>query len=180
MRGTGKLIWSVALAVLFCASLVAAQEYVGSAACGNCHPGKYADWQQSGHHHALTRITGAAPQFPFQYHPGSPNVPAPPSLAGTPLSWNQISYVAGGYHRKANFADAQGYLITGAAGDQTQWNVWGENWVPYHPGQSVDFDCAQCHATGYSPAGHQGGLPGAAGIWAEDGVGCEGCHGPDS
>jgi len=34
--------------------------------------------------------------------------------------------------------------------------------------------------TGYSPESNQDGLPGLIATWAEDGVGCEECHGPGS
>jgi hypothetical protein len=34
--------------------------------------------------------------------------------------------------------------------------------------------------TAYSPEGNQAGLEGMIGTWAEDGIGCEECHGPGS
>lgn len=71
-------------------------------------------------------------------------------------------------------------------GAKTQYNLknstlkLGDEWVSYHAGEQVSFDCAACHTTGYVPEGHQSDLPGLMGVWAEDGVGCEECHGPGS
>ena len=56
----------------------------------------------------------------------------------------------------------------------------GENWVPYHAGEEKPYSCGSCHTTGYIPEGNQDGLPGLIGTWAEDGIGCEECHGPGS
>ena len=42
------------------------------------------------------------------------------------------------------------------------------------------YDCGVVHTTGYIPEGNQDGLPGLIGTWAEDGIGCEECHGPGS
>jgi hypothetical protein len=54
-------------------------------------------------------------------------------------------------------------------------------WAAFHPGESdLLYNCASCHTTGYVPDGNQHGLPGLTGTWAEDGVGCESCHGPGS
>jgi hypothetical protein len=157
-----------------------AQEYVGSETCGECHQVNYDYWQESGHHHSLKEIDETEPNFPFQYHSGISNVPDPPTVGGTQLTWDQVSYVAGGYYRGAVFSGEEGYLITGGNNDVTQWNVWDQEWVEYHPNEQLPLDCAECHATGYDPAGHQGGLQGITGTWVENGVGCEGCHGPDS
>lgn len=69
---------------------------------------------------------------------------------------------------------------------KTQYNLknsglkMGDEWVSYHAGEQIAFDCAACHTTGYVPEGNQLGLPGLVGVWAEDGVGCEECHGPGS
>ena len=157
-----------------------AQNYTGSAACGFCHSDEYNVWIDTGHHYSLTQNSGSVPYYPFSYHSGRHNVPDPPVVSGSLLNWNDIGYIIGGYFYKANFCDAEGYLLTGAGSDSTLWNVRAEEWIPYHPGQSIPFDCAECHATGYDPAGHQGGLPGVVGQWAENGVGCEACHGPGS
>ncbi|MFN8439405.1 MAG: multiheme c-type cytochrome [Caldilineaceae bacterium] len=72
------------------------------------------------------------------------------------------------------------------SGPKTQYNLknsslkLGDEWVSYHAGEQVSFDCGACHTTGYVPEGHQSDLPGLMGVWSENGVGCEACHGPGS
>jgi hypothetical protein len=55
-----------------------------------------------------------------------------------------------------------------------------DEWVAYHPGEEISYDCGRCHTTGYSSSGSQDGLSGIVGSWAEAGIGCEECHGPGS
>lgn len=149
--------------------------FVGSDACKECHKDIYTTQRQSGHAYALTKIVdGKAPKLPFT------KVDAPPEG----LKWDDILYLIGGYNWKARFVDKQGNVITGDANAKTQFNLANKalktdaEWVAYHPGQKVDFDCGSCHTTGYVKEGNQDKLAGLVGVWAEDGVGCEGCHGP--
>ncbi len=97
-------------------------------------------------------------------------------------SWDDISYVVGGVNRKARYVDRNGYLVTSAKDGSraaTQYNLEDDTWSDFHPGEkNKKYDCAACHTTGYRPDGHQGGLKGIVGRWAEDGIGCEACHGP--
>jgi formate-dependent nitrite reductase cytochrome c552 subunit len=52
-------------------------------------------------------------------------------------------------------------------------------WLKYHAGEKQKkYSCGPCHTTGYKPTGHQDGLPGIVGTWAEPGIKCERCHGP--
>jgi hypothetical protein len=158
-------------------------EYVGSAQCANCHADLYATFEKSGHPHKLTKVVdGRAPEYPFS------KVPLPPEG----YTWNDISYVIGGYNWKARFLDLQGYIITDRPGatvsDTTYLNQYNlannllfksAGWVTYHSGESkLKYDCGACHTTGYRPNGHQDDLPGIVGTWAEPGVQCEACHGP--
>ncbi len=151
--------------------------FIGAAACAECHEDLAAVFNLSGHPHMLSPVVdGQAPEYPFT------------ELAGTPegYTWDDISYVIGGYHWKARFVDNEGYIITGDEGSTTQYNFYdravglGDEWVPYYPGEQKPYDCGSCHTTGYSPQGNQNGLPGLVGSWAEPGVQCEECHGPGS
>jgi Collagen triple helix repeat (20 copies)/Cytochrome c554 and c-prime len=159
--------------------------YVGAPACQECHTEIYTGFLQSGHRYQLNKVVdGQAPQYPFSA------VPQPPEG----YSWNDILYVIGGYGWKARFIDKEGYIITGNtisnttsdAISKTQYNLLnkrlklGDDWVAYHAGEKLPYDCGSCHTTGYRPEGHQDGLPGLVGTWAEDGVQCEACHGPGS
>lgn len=154
-------------------------EYVGSETCGTCHEEIYAAFKKSGHAWKLNPVVnGQPPQYPFT------EVPAPPEG----YTWDDISYVIGGYNWKARFIDKQGYIITGADENATtQYNfanpVVGKEagWVKYHAGEKeVPYNCGRCHTTGYRPEGHQDDMPGIVGTWAEPGITCEECHGPGS
>lgn len=141
---------------------------------------RYNRWAETGHHFTLNQISGSGPSYPFNFNSGTSNVPAPPIVNGNQLSWNNISYVIGGYYWKAQFVNPEGYIITGGGSDATQWNVWTQEWTDYHAGEQRPFDCGRCHTTGYDSTGAHPGMPGLAGTWEEDGIGCESCHGPGS
>ncbi len=151
--------------------------YVGSETCKECHEDLFASYEQTGHAWPLNKIVdGKPPTYPFS------EVPDPPDG----YTWDDIAYVVGGYSWKARFINQQGYLITGDAEAVTQFNLANrslrsdEAWVAYHAGEEMAYDCAGCHTTGYVPEGNQDNLPGLVGVWAEDGVGCEACHGAGS
>ena len=81
-------------------------------------------------------------------------------------TWDDILYVIGGFNWKARFVDKQGNVITGAEDAKTQYNLANkllkldDEWVAYHPGETVAFSCGSCHTTGYIPQGNQGGVAG--------------------
>jgi hypothetical protein len=161
-----------------------AAEYVGSATCSACHQGIFDVFMQSGHPYKLNPVVdGQPPQYPFT------QVPEPPEG----WTWDDISYVIGGYAWKARFVDLNGYIITdepGQSGNTDYLNQWNfantvhgtpDRWAKYESGKAeLPYNCGTCHTTGYSPRGNQDGLPGLVGTWAEPGVQCEACHGPGS
>ena len=151
--------------------------FVGSAACSECHEDISAVFSMSGHPYKLSPVVdGQPPAYPFT------DLDEPPEG----YTWDDISYVIGGYNWKARFIDKDGYIITGDENATTQYNFYnpdvdmGDEWVPYYAGEEKSYDCGGCHTTGYSPQGNQDGLPGLIGSWAEPGVQCEECHGPGS
>ncbi len=159
----------------------ASQTYIGSEQCGSCHEDQYATFILSGHPNQLTRVeNGQAPAFPHDDVTGG--VPEPP--AG--YTWDDVSFVVGGFGWKARFLDQNGYLITGDEDATTQYNFANEEvdseagWVAYHAGEEKPYDCGACHTTGYTPDGHQDSLEGIIGSWAFPGIQCEACHGPGS
>jgi hypothetical protein len=156
-----------------------AAEYIGSATCAACHEDQADIWANSGHAYKLNKVVdGVAPTYPYT------TLTNPP----TGYTWDDITYVIGGYIWKARFIDSDGYIITGADENATtQYNFANDTvdtdagWVGYHAGEeNTVYDCGGCHTTGYNPEGHQDDLPGLIGTWAEDGIGCESCHGPGS
>lgn len=151
--------------------------YVGSEACAECHAELYDVFSNSGHAYKLNKVVdGQPPEYPFT------EITDPPEG----YTWDDISYVIGGYNWKARFIDQDGFIITGDADATTQYNFWnealemGDNWVAYHAGEEKPYDCGTCHTTGYTPSGNQDDMPGMIGTWAQDGVQCEECHGPGS
>jgi len=164
--------------------------YVGSNACKNCHTDVAQVFALHGHAHKLTRIEGVAPDFPAQATRAG--VPNPPEG----FDWSDISWIIGGYTKKARFIDKDGYiLITGLEGVDTQWNLnfppngTQAGFAPYEADRDTpkpyDFSCFQCHTTGPQPQDpnrplFQENRPGMAGTWEEAGVQCEACHGPGS
>ena len=164
--------------------------YVGSGACKSCHPQVGAWHELHGHGNILTPTLGQPPQFPSEAE--GAGVPDPP--AG--FDWSDISWVIGGYTKRASFAGLDGYLLTnGVDGVDSQWNLdflpngTAAGFVEYEPSQVTpkpyDFSCFQCHTT--APAAQDPGFPefeenrpGFVGTWGEAGVMCESCHGPGS
>lgn len=155
----------------------AEQEFIGSEECGACHEEIFARFELNGHAHALTAVNGQPPTYP--YDDVTNGIPEPP--AG--YSWEDISYVIGGNGWMARFVDTDGYVITG---DAAQYNFANENleteaeWVAYHAGEPVAFDCGRCHTTGYATQGKQDNREGIDGTWVYEGIQCEKCHGPGS
>ncbi|MEN8114351.1 MAG: multiheme c-type cytochrome [Actinomycetota bacterium] len=151
--------------------------YVGSETCAFCHEEISEVFMKSGHPYKVNAVVdGQPPTYPFT------EVTDPPEG----YTWDDISYVIGGYNWKARFIDQDGFIITGDADATTQYNFLnkeiglGGNWVAYHAGEEKPYDCGTCHTTGYRPEGNQDDLPGLIGTWAETGIMCESCHGPGS
>ena len=163
----------------------AAAEYVGATTCSGCHKELYDTFMLSGHAWKLNPVVdGQPPEYPFT------NLGDPPDG----YTWDDISYVIGGYNWKARFIDQDGYIITDRPGavvsDTTYLNQWNfanpilgkdAGWVTYNSGKAeLQYTCGGCHTTGYNPGGNQDNKPGLVGTWAEPGVKCEACHGPGS
>ncbi len=168
----------------------AGAEYVKSETCAQCHGDIYEVFMLSGHPYKLNKVVdGQPPTYPFTEVTELPEG----------YTWDDISYVIGGYNWKYRLIDQEGYIITGppgTRGDEAaaegflgQYNfanpiVGNEaGWVAYHPGEEKAYTCGTCHTTGYSswpPDARQDDLPGLVGTWSEGGIQCERCHGPGS
>lgn len=164
--------------------------YIGASACSACHAGLADVASRHGHAHALSRVLGAAPTFPAEATRAG--VPDPPPGR----TWNDISYVIGGYLHRARFVGADGFVLTdGTAGAPTQWNLefaatgTPAGFVPFEPDRTaplpLDFATFRRVTTGPQPQDparplFQDGRPGIRGTWVEPGVQCEACHGPGS
>ena len=155
-----------------------ADGYAGPEACQKCHPDEYSLFSVSGHPWKLVTREQAQAR----------NLPLP---AG--YSWDDISYVIGGYKWKARYINNSGFIITTTAEGpgKNQYNMMTGRWVDYHAGEVKEYNCGKCHTTGWvaatseiAAASADGAvfgdrmLPGIAGTWAMPGVQCENCHGP--
>ena len=181
-----------------------ARTYVGSETCGTCHPGIYATFLNTGHPYKLNPVeNGEMPTYPFSSIDGAlamvgdddvdsddpdPNIGGTDNALGTPASYDDVSYVIGGFGWKARFMDADGYIVTGSS---VQYNLATEAMSAYHNNeQGKVFNCGNCHTTGWkrytSEEGddrnleRQGDLPGMDGTFAAAGIQCESCHGAGS
>mgnify|MGYP001589364048 FL=1 len=166
------VLFFVCAAVLFWAfGSVNAAEYAGSNACFKCHPDQFNDWKVSGHPYKIQKAEIAKTWM----------LPLPKGY-----SWDDISYVIGGAHKKSRYMDKKGYIITMTGPNKdvpgkNQYNLETGTWTDYHPGEkNKKYDCGKCHTTGYKKEGHQDGLEGITGTWAAPGIHCEACHGPAS
>ena len=139
--------------------------FVGAQVCAGCHPDVSAEFQGTGHAHALTAVAGGQ-------KPGSPLFLPDTPPAG--YGWKDISYVIGGFGWRALFVNQGGQLVSV---DQAQYNLANEQFPsastsPYNvSGESFVSSCGRCHAVGADPASNSIALPGAQ---------CEACHGPAS
>ena len=160
-------------------------DFVGTEVCAGCHSDIAAQQALHGHSFKLNRVEGAAPEYPHGIELTPPEG----------YTWDDISFVIGGFAWKARFIDQQGYIITGSTAEATtQYNFalidqrTGEEivparWVGYHAGEAnYVFNCGPCHTTGYNhdPNTTMYDMPGLIGQWAEEGIRCEECHGPGS
>jgi predicted CXXCH cytochrome family protein len=155
--------------------------YVGAPTCAACHPEESALHMGHGHAYKLNKVNGGPPTYPPEaIYAGAPN---PPDT----VAWDAVSYVIGGFHRKARFIDQTGNIyITGPGGSTpgilTQWNLeYPPNgntpqFVAYEASLNTtkpyNYSCFYCHTTG--PQSN----PGTFESWAEPAVMCEACHGP--
>jgi hypothetical protein len=148
--------------------------------CGStgCHNANYQDWKASGHPYKFMKAEIA------QNRP----IPLPEGY-----TWDEISYVIGGYKWKSRYVDLNGYIITqdkSPEGGNTQYNYLTGEWVDYHADQENGTreygTCGTCHTTNWvtnpDPTDLSGNQDGLAGIWGtfdQGGIQCIQCHGTD-
>ena len=112
--------------------------YVGRDACKECHEDLHTAYNGTGHAWALNKIVdGEPPAYPES------KVENPPEG----YTWEDVLYVIGGYGWMARFVDQNGFVITGDITATTQYNLenkslkLGDDWVAFHAGEEVPFDC---------------------------------------
>ena len=145
--------------------------FAGSKACGMCHSGVKKLHAAHGHSKMLRPVEDAKA-------PAGIEVNLPDGMA-----WKDISYLTGGYKYYARFIDSKGYVVTGP---KAQWSMVGKTFTPFKPEippGTLKYECVKCHTVGWKASGtYENGvnnsLEGIPGVWFENGVGCESCHGP--
>ena len=94
--------------------------FIGSDACAECHQEIYDVFMQSGHPYKLNAVVnGEPPQYPFT------EISDPPEG----YTWDDISYVIGGYNWKARFIDQNGYIITPTKTPQRNTTSITKSWI---------------------------------------------------
>jgi predicted CXXCH cytochrome family protein len=195
-----RLALTLALLLLGSAA-AAAPDYVGSAACTDCHEDAAEAWAGSDHALAWTlpsaaTVLGDFDDASFEHHGvvtrfmrrGDAFVIETEDADGARRAFDVVGV--------AGIRPLQQYLLQPEPG-RTQafdiaWDTVNRRWYPLYPDQvlqprdgmhwtgpykSWEARCAECHATGY-----RRNYDRAAGRYApeqaEIGVGCEACHGP--
>ncbi|SDJ33672.1 hypothetical protein SAMN04488540_10735 [Ferrimonas sediminum] len=181
--------------VAIAAEPVAQLSYVGTQACLGCHSDKEA-FLESGHPFKLNQvIDGEMPEYPFTNIIGALDMlEGVVNPGGAPTSYDDVSYVIGGYKKQVMWLDLDGYRysgdkVIGKLDDNgyvyEMWS-WGDNLGP----DRAPFYCGRCHTTGWKDftseegdvrnPNHQDGLEGILGTFEQTGVQCESCHGAGS
>jgi hypothetical protein len=173
LRNSVSWVVSAVLAALLAFPFAASAQMI-SDECAVCHNEQYQQWKASGHPFKLMKAEQA------QNRP----IPLPENY-----TWDEISYVIGGYKWKSRYMDENGYIITQGKGNEpgnTQYNMLTGEWVDYHVEQengTRPYNCGSCHTTGWvandnpdDTSGNQDGLPGIWGTFEAGGIQCVACH----
>lgn len=146
--------------------------YIGVDECRVCHQEIYGEWNTSGHKYKIMTL--------YEALEIRPDLPIPEGYTE-----NDILYVIGGWGWKSRYMDNQGYIITKTGENleingSNQYNLETGEWVDYHAGELLEYDCQNCHTTGASYDIKMENLPGINGSWEFRGIQCEACHGAGS
>ena len=197
----------VAIWLLGVPPVQAADDYVGSAACGECHAEQFQAWQGSHHDLAMDEATDASVRGDFddaeftahgvtsRFYRKDGGFWVRTDGPDGALADYEIAYTFG-------WEPLQQYLIRfpdgrlqalGIAWDTRPAEQGGQRWLhlypdevdmgPDHPlhwtgrEQTWNYQCAECHSTGLDK-GYDPEQDSYHTTWAGIDVGCEACHGP--
>lgn len=132
--------------------------FLGSEACSQCHEKEYLGWQQT-FHSTVIQDAKANPSA----------VLADFSDESLPFSLDEVEYTIGSHwdQRYMKRIDGEYYVLP------RLWSVQSKEWRPYSvwswKKKPYSKYCAGCHTTYINPEKR---------TIAEEGIGCEACHGP--
>jgi len=184
-------------------------EYVGSKRCGECHDKIYWTWRSTKHPYKITKTSKKTVVGDFWYHntlevvdsrDGQKKIVAKmiekngKFYIDTYADQNkmqefEIVYNIGGVWKQRYITKfSNGALMV----LPVQYNMKTREWVDYHglakhkpgdghywsdPQRTWQRNCAKCHVTGFKLSFENGKYNST---WADNGAGCEACHGPGS
>jgi tetratricopeptide (TPR) repeat protein len=182
--------------------------FVGSEACGGCHPEEFARWHAS--HHALamqpaseTTVLGdftgngrARSDIHARVFRREGRFGFSAEGADGAVHDFEIAYTFGVDPLQQYLVPFSGGRLqaTGFAWDARRRGQGGQRWFDLHPGDKIppgdplhwtgpagawNFQCAECHSTDLQK-GWQAAESRYDTSWSEVSVGCEACHGPGS
>ena len=186
-----------------------ARNFVGTQECLSCHEDKET-YLETGHNFQLNKIVdGKQPQYPFtDITGGLESLYGIENATGTPKSYDDISYVAGGHLHSAVWLDKEGFIVigegsilrlpgTGPKGGRglvaegktiSRRNMY--NYSELLTLETNAYWCGRCHTTGWKQytsgegdtrnLNRQDDLPGMDGTFDFTGIQCEACHGAGS
>lgn len=135
-------------------SRVDPKKYAGSLVCAGCHPGEYRMWARSPHAR-MVRSPRKEPDAVLARFDGS-----------SPFPRSEIVFVLGSRNTQ-RFISRRGYEYVVRT---PIWMIRSGTWnLSYWREMDWLKSCAGCHTTGYDPT---------LGVFAEESVSCEACHGP--
>ena len=132
--------------------------FVTSKVCGTCHEVEYKGWQKT-FHSTVIRDAKANPSA----------ILADFSAEELPFTREEVEYTIGSHwdQRYMKRIGDEYYVLP------RLWSVQSKEWRPYSvwswKRKPYSRYCAGCHTTNYNPANK---------TIAEEGIGCESCHGP--
>jgi hypothetical protein len=183
-------------------------EYVGSAACRDCHAAEHAAWETSHHQAAMQAagpgtVLGNFDNASFAYgrvtttfvRRGERYVVRTDAADGS-LREFDVKYTFGVTPLQQYLVELPGGHVQALsiAWDARPRSAGGQRWFHLYPGDGVDhadelhwtgrqqnwnFMCADCHSTNLRK-GYDAAADRFVTTWSEMTVGCEACHGPAS